>query len=115
MNLVQDWISYYKTDDEQFRPAVDHVMDLVSSDPEALWDFIKEAVNSPDCDGQVIENLAAGPLEDLMNAKGRTFIDRVEKEAKQSEKFNTLLGGVWASDIQPEVWKRIETARKEVW
>jgi hypothetical protein len=60
-------------------------------------------------------NLAAGPLEDLMNENGNIFIDRVIEEAKRSEKFNTLLGGVWESNIEPEVWKKIESTRKNVW
>ena len=115
MNLVQDWINYYKTDDEQFWPAVDHVMDLVSSDPEALWIFIKETVNSAESNDRVIENLAAGPLEDLMNTKGKKFIDRVVEEARRSKKFNNLLGGVWENDIDPKVWKQIESVRKEAW
>ncbi|CAA6694908.1 MULTISPECIES: DUF6869 domain-containing protein [unclassified Lentimonas] len=115
MNLPQDWICYQKTNDDKYWDAVDHVMDLTSSNPEALWNFIKETLNSPDCDDTVISNLAAGPLEDLMNRKGKQFIDRVVVEARQSVKFNNLLGGVWESGIDPEVWQKIESIRKKVW
>ena len=52
--------------------------------------------------------LAAGPLEDLIANQGHLFIDRIEKLAKQSQRFRYVLSGVWPqgrSDT-PE-WKRI--------
>jgi len=115
MNLVQDWIAYQKTNEEKYWDSVDHVMSLTKDDPEKLWSFIKETLNSPECDDRIISNLAAGPLEDLMNEKGEEFIDRVVVEARRSPKFNLLLGGVWESSIDPTVWKQIKTIRLKVW
>lgn len=115
MNTVKEWISYYKTNDEKYWDAVNNVMDLARRNPEALWVFIKETVNSPECDDMIMANLAAGPLEDLLNKNGSEYIDRVTEEASRSEKFNTLLGGVWKSGIESEVWSKIESTRKKIW
>lgn len=35
--------------------------------------------------------------------------------AKEDERFNYLLGGVWQNTMSDEVWKRVQAARREVW
>jgi hypothetical protein len=47
--------------------------------------------------------LAAGPLENLIEASGPEFIDRIEREARHSGAFRHLLRGVRESST-PEVW-----------
>ena len=59
--------------------------------------------------------LAAGPLEDLLAYDGARCIDRVEQLAKEDEKFNWLLGGVWRNSMTDEVWERVQAVRKEIW
>lgn len=115
MNLVAEWIAYQKTQEEKYWDSADYVMTLASKQPEALWDFINATLDSPECDDVVLSNLAAGPLEDLMNSNGKEFIERVVDKARRSPRFNLLLGGVWQSGIEPEVWKKIENIRNKIW
>lgn len=62
----------------------------------------------------VVAQLAAGPLEDLLQRHGEAFIDRVEDEARRSVPFRHLLGGVWKAGT-PAVWARVERARGAAW
>ena len=64
---------------------------------------------------EVIWVLAAGPLEHFLAHSGVEYIDIIEELARRSPRFNKLLGGVWKNSIKPEVWKRVEAARLEVW
>ena len=79
-----------------------------------LWRFIL-ATYKRDISDRVVAVLAAGPLEDLLARHGALYIDRVEQLARDDEKFNCLLGGVWRSGMQKEVWRRVKVVRKEVW
>ena len=82
-------------------------------DPWDCWKAILciLAMNPPD---KVIGNLAAGPLEDLIEQCGEEFIDMVELEAHRNPSFRHLLGGVWKSSTT-DVWTRIENCRGEPW
>ena len=82
--------------------------------PEEVWSAILKILRHKLTDEQE-PLLAAGALEDLLVHHGPLFIERVEREATQNPSFNHLLGGVWHSSIQDDVWKRIQKARQEVW
>jgi len=58
-----------------------------------------------------MENLSAGPLEDLLAMHGPAIIDRVEAEAARDPTFAKLLGGVWQNRMTDEVWARVQAAR----
>jgi hypothetical protein len=81
---------------------------------EELWQFIKTAYVRSSSD-KVMGVLAAGPVEGLLAENGAHYIDQVEELAGRDGKFNRLLGGVWRSTMTPEIWSRIQKARKEVW
>lgn len=80
---------------------------------EDAWEAILEVLKRQP-PAEVIGMLAAGPLEDLINDWGPTFIDRIETEARKNPAFHHLLGGVWKSST-PEVWQRIESIRGQAW
>ena len=89
-----------------------YVLGLMSGsdlDPEDVWQIILKVLSQSPSD-KVIEVLAAGPLEDLINDYGARFIDRIENEARRNPAFRHLLGGVWESSA-PDVWSRVEKAR----
>ncbi len=119
-DLVKSWIAYMELPEEhelrsKYWPAVRRVMSWHSSaDAETLWQFITVA-SLLELSDLAKSNLAAGPLEDLLVGHGQEYIDRVVSLAVQSEKFNDLLGGVWGDRMDPEVWSRIESARKKKW
>ena len=86
---------------------------LAHAEPEAAWALILEILaHAPSQDALAL--LAAGPLEDLIEYHGPSFIDRIELCARRDPKFRYLLGGVWQSST-PEVWSRVEAARVSAW
>ncbi len=55
--------------------------------------------------------LAAGPLENLVYFHGERMIDAIEREAADNQRFRFLLSGIWGeSDVDPEIWRRIQVA-----
>jgi len=84
-----------------------------TTSPEDCWLAILEILsrNPPQ---EVIQVLAAGALEDLINHHGPEFIERIELEARRNSAFRHLLGGVWRNST-PEVWARVEQVRGESW
>ena len=120
--LANEWIAYWE---HRFRtgkfPPSDYEDDLdeaVQEKPELAWEAIKVTVaqiaTRPER-VQLVEVLAAGPVEDLLHYHGPAMIDRVETEARRNPGFNQVLGGVWGSRIDPDVWERVEQIRNEVW
>lgn len=91
--------------------------DLTREQPELAWDAILEvlAVVGADIGDRRIAVLAAGPLEDLMSEHGKMMIDGVELHARQNPNFARLLGGVWRSDIDEEVWERMGKFARRGW
>lgn len=118
--VVEAWIAGHETESgtpehERNWWAVSQVMDwALDGQADQLWLFIL-ATYDRNISDRVISVLAAGPLEDLLVKHGPLFIERVEQLARQDEKFNSLLGGVWQNTMSEEVWTRVQAARKEVW
>jgi hypothetical protein len=79
-------------------------------DPESCWLLVLGVLTATD-DEYTLANLAAGPLEDLINRHGNEFIDRIEQEARVNAKFRELLCGVWDS-AGPELAARLRAARE---
>ena len=90
--------------------AFETLYDLVSGDPQEGWLTILQILRL-DQSPSIMENLSAGPLEDLLAMHGPAFIDRVEAEAARDPTFAKLLGGVWQSSMTNEVWARVQAAR----
>lgn len=118
--VVDAWIEAHEaeqgtSDHERNWWAVSQVMDWsLNGEADRLWAFILAAY-SRNLSDRVVSVLAAGPLEDLLAKHGPKFIERVEQLARQDEKFNFLLGGVWQNDMSDEVWNRIKSARRAAW
>ena len=83
------------------------MIDLALENPEELWDPILEILKR-DPPTEVIEVLAAGPLEDYIAKLGERVIDRVEVQAAADAKFRNLLGGVWRNSMSDAVWARVQ-------
>jgi hypothetical protein len=90
------------------------MFDACAEAPEVAWADILEILQHELTDEQTAL-LAGGPLETSLAWHGTTLIDRVERQAQQSPRFNHLLGGVWQNQILQEIWERVQRARKEVW
>ncbi len=90
--------------------AFEALDDLLSEDPEEGWLTILRILQL-DQSPSIMENLSAGPLEDLLARHGPAFIDRVEAEAARDATFAKLLGGVWRNEMTDEVWARVQAVR----
>ena len=84
-------------------------MNSESDVSELHWKVINLIIGKS-AEQSVIGNLAAGPLEDLINCHGNQVIERIEIESRKNPRFRNLLGGVWKAG-SPEIWYRIERAR----
>jgi hypothetical protein len=111
--LVAAWIAHHRSQRDEFW-AFELLTNLTSRDPEAAWHIILEILRRDQSD-RVCENLAAGPLEDLLVKHGPEFIAKVEARAAEDVAFRQLLGGVWRNVMQEEVWRRLEAVRGERW
>jgi hypothetical protein len=82
------------------------VDDLVNDFPRDAFDLVLSILESNQSDS-VKGAVAAGPVEDLLVQHGSEFIDLVEQEAKRSPKFGSMLGGVWRSSMDEDIWLRL--------
>jgi hypothetical protein len=96
-----------KRDNSATEWAPDKVTDLTLDAPEELWDIILEILKR-DPPTEVIEVLAAGPLEDYLAQLGERVIGKVETQAAENPRFRSLLGGVWRNSMSEGVWKRVQ-------
>lgn len=120
--MASDWIAYARrppddASDEVF--ARGWVMyNMVVDDPQVAWEAIKAVVaryseedllsdKNPEAQ-RVIGNLAAGPLEELLDRHGLNFIEVVESEARCDQRMAWMLGGVWQSSMGDEIWARVQ-------
>ncbi len=122
--VASDWIAYAR-----FNPndAPEDVFargwvlyDLVEDDPALAWDAIKAVLSGYTEDDlfseerseaqRVVGNMAAGPLEDLLDKHGPDFIDTVETEARRDRRMEWALSIVWQSSMPNEIWTRIQRA-----
>jgi hypothetical protein len=88
------------------------MFDTVYDSPEVAWQAILEILTKDLTDDQMA-SLAAGPMEDLLAQHGPKFIERVEHEAKQNERFHRLLRDVSQNEMSPKIWKRVQKARSK--
>ena len=118
--LIQAWIEHHKAQrasgkvpDATFW-AWEKLDTICDRDPNLCFSLILEIL-AVDKSEAVIENLSAGPLEDLLVRHGRTVIERIETEAKVNPDFRLLLGGVWRNTIKKDVWKRVQALVETRW
>ena len=57
---------------------------------------------------EVLENLAAGPIEDVLRHHGSTVIAMLEIEAKVDRRFFWTLKHVWRNEMDQVIWDRIQ-------
>jgi hypothetical protein len=82
--------------DREYFWGWDAVNDFVHTAPaEKAWDLVVELLRrAPD---EVLGDVAAGPLEDVVRLHGSALIAWIEGEARRDERFRWALGCVWLS------------------
>ena len=117
--LVEGWIARFEhyrevgADDQHFW-AFEQLDDLCKQSPELAWEIILRILDANSSD-PIVENLSAGPLEDLLVYHGEQVISLVEIRARNDSKFRNLLGGVWKNAISDEIWERVQKLVESRW
>jgi hypothetical protein len=119
-DVAEEWIRVWSgPEPAAIGPGCDSVLDweLPLDSPELAWLSILAVLETigPNVEDRRFAVLAAGPLEDLMDHHGDSFIDRAEAEARRNPAFALLLGGVWRSTIAEHVWERMGMVAKRGW
>ncbi len=91
--------------------AYEKFADLAKCEPVAAFSVILGTLAATDRE-DVLDNLAAGPLEDLIRIHGEQFIEQIEAQAHRDQRFRNLLSGVWNVGT-PDVWARIVKLQQE--
>lgn len=117
--IAEGWIKEHSahadlSDGGRENPYWNRLLDLVLDRPEEAWAVVLQIIDISD-DSKVIENVSAGPLEDLLAFHGDMLIARIAEEAEQNERLRFALGGVWRNNISEEVWQIIEKLRSSKW
>ncbi len=86
--------------------AVDALMNLDSEDPVRALDIIFLIAEGSD-DDWVLENLGAGPLENLID-DDLTLLDPIALEAASNPSLKKALQSVWRRDISEDAWTRLQ-------
>lgn len=100
-------IGYENPKTEELLWSFEEIYDLTHKDPQTAWDVILTILKI-DQSPIIVQNLSAGPLEDLLVYHGEQIIVLVEAEATKNQKFAKLLGGVWKNAIKDEIWNRVQ-------
>jgi hypothetical protein len=90
--------------------ATDCLDEMVAQAPDAAVGFLVIATQRC-ADLEALCYLAAGPLENLLDAHGPRIISKLEQIAKVEPKFRLMLSGTWGKTrIDPDVWTRLVAA-----
>lgn len=106
-NIINSWLVYETTS-----WAGNELDELVKDNPDLALEIIMELIHHADSP-ETLAYIAAGALENLLDAHSYELIEKVETKAANSRKFRLCLSGVWQRDIPEEIWERLKVAIKE--
>ena len=86
--------------------AVHGVLDLDGDDPARALDIVF-LIARTSSDDWVLENLGAGPLENLIDGDP-TLLDPIALEAQSSPSLRFALQCVWQRDMSEDTWARLQ-------
>jgi hypothetical protein len=95
-------------DEDRRGSVLNQVYTLPDEEPEDCWRFIQIASEMPLSKDQ-LGLLGAGVFEDLMDAHGADFLDRVEAAVKESVPMQTAVDAVWTMSMDPNVARAFKT------
>ena len=102
--------AYLSEDADHRHRAIDCVGEMVLAAPAQAVGFVIVACAQAASLAELCL-IAAGPLEDLLEAHGSLVIAHLEKVAKIDPRFRLMLSGTWGGNrIDPDVWTRLSAA-----
>jgi len=108
--LVAAYLGHYTTGDDALFWAWQRMKEYVRTDPTKAWQLTLQLIAAAPDSGS-LGLVAAGPLEDLLYARGPLFIDELERLASSDPKFVSalrLIAGPFTKEF--DVSNRIATA-----
>jgi len=91
--------------------AIEKFADMEMHHPDLNWAAMLQIISKTTSD-VVIQNLAEGPLEELVELHGEEYIDKIEKVAQSNLDFRLLLREL-IETTDKEIWTRILRARSD--
>lgn len=117
--IAQRWVNCESEYEKSGKHSADSYEpnELVHDDPHKALKVILEVLSTIPIrpDNKLFQALAAGPFEVLLVYRGGKVVKQIEHEAPQNAGLRRLLGGVWQSTIEPEVWNSVLKLRSESW
>lgn len=111
-SLVDAYLAYARTRSEALFEAWEKVDGLVCrGNPDEAVELVLALVRrTPD---DLIDYVAAGPVEDVLSYHGPQVVDRIVAEAHENPMMRSALRGVWGwSRMDTDVWRRVQDAAK---
>jgi hypothetical protein len=91
--------------------AIEKFADMEMDFPDLNWAAMLQIISTTTSDS-VIQSLAEGPLEELVELHGVEYIDKIEKEAQSNLNFRLLLREL-IETTDKTIWNRILRARSD--
>jgi hypothetical protein len=88
--LIAAYLRCSATKDDASFWAFERIQQYVSKDPKRAWELTLQLIAAAP-DSNALAYVAAGPLEDLLYARGELFIDELEQLARCDPKFLSAL------------------------
>ncbi len=82
--------------------------------PKQQWDIILELIDKASDSENVLQTIAAGPLEGYLGKFGDSVITAVGSHAASNPKFARVLSGVWQHGMSDSVWERVLKIQRTV-
>ena len=91
--------------------AIEKFADMEMDHPDLNWAAMLQIISLTTAD-TVIQSLAAGPLEELVELHGVEYIDQIEKTARTNLNFRLVLRAL-IETTDKNIWTRILRARSD--
>jgi hypothetical protein len=98
--LVATYLTHHATGDDALFWAYQRMKEYLRTEPAKAWQLTLQLIAAAPSDS--LGYVAAGPLEDLLYARGPLFIDEVERLASSDPKFLSalrLIAGPFTKDF----------------
>ena len=114
---IKKWSLILETGDASNVAASGLDGEIPRENPRLCLDSVLEILQQipNDISDHHFQNLAAGPLEDLLVFHGKDYVNVVETIARRNPAFRLLLNGVWSSAIDKDVLQKLEKYRTDRW
>jgi hypothetical protein len=106
--LASTWLRHAMDKNPADFWAWERVNEIVRTSARDGWELVLSLVQrAPD---NLLENVAAGPLEKLVTHHGPEVVDKVVKTARTNERFRNCLSQIWLSkgEVLPYVERQLQ-------